>query len=1814
MTQIIFGFIACLFFFQHANAAQTSISEIYLGSREGDPASLVENVSTIHGDYTEVEVDVTVASPDSLVLSRFYSSRDTLPIATFGGWRFNPQCFLTMQKDPKGKTYSTAEGKFERTFVYLGNPDGSILTYVGWRNITNANKRVLFKVDAEMECAGIANTARGDVGAWTNLKNNELYYNPQNDTFELSLCTEGKRFYIKNQAGNFYSITHEILPSGNKIFYEFNNKNQLELIKETNASEKKVLAWIKINYGKTIHLETSDGKTVDYQFQQDPSGAQLLVSVARSDKPNLHYQYQVIDDHALLVKKTLPEGRFVHVDYYTDKANKHKVKNVTTPAGSGGTSTIHFAYDQDSTEVDGPGPRKAVYRFDENLQLVAIEQYLDGSLYRVHKKSWGRKSDAGNLIFTSLADASGNIFYHKYLIYDRMDKGNIIEEREYGDIAGTGPLALAVDDEGLVGNQDGSIKNFSYFIGKNTHGFFQRDAKGTGVKYWYKKGTNLLVKKLVLTKGSIDSEDEDYNSGIRQRFFYTYNDDAALTKVIVDDGREGDQKNFYSVKERMITCISPKQEMPNVGAPEVIEQKYSTTDGKSEFLIKRTVNHFDGQGNVSKQEIHDANGEHRYTINKRYVHGLLISETDPLGNETQYSYDGNQNLASEASSDTGMSIEYGYDLRNRLIHTIERDRKGNQFETELVYDAAGYKCCEKDRFGNLTIYENDSLGRPVRITYPDTSNGLHASLSPTYIYEYDLFDNPICVTDPNGRVLKKTYNLKGKPSQIEYLDGTKDIFRYDSGGNIHHHYCRNGTIDVFEYDYIGRPSKIEYFRKGDNPSKGYSFKNAVCEYSTFHKTSETDFRGKKTTYTYNGCGRLASLKKENQKVDFTYDSLGRTQSVKKWKSAKDFTLEVRDYDLLDRVVEERTESSSGQVLLHKKFVYNDAGELAQIIGYPQGKESVLMQYDYDGFGRIIKATNAVGSSTQVIYDDAYVNSWGQKGSKRTVIDPIGNSTEEIFDNDEHLIQVCKKDKAGKLLSCIDTAYDSAGNKVLEKAVVISTNGQSGDFAIEYSYTPGDQLETITVGKGSPEERVTRFEYNTYGELTKKFYPGAQTPILYQYDNRGDLEKVSYKEGKNDVEYKMYYDYNKNLTSMSRDNLSLYYSYDENELLTEEKVKDDFGSYQVTRAYDGEGKVKTLKFPDGSYVEYSYEGPLVKSVSRFDKNNKEIYTYAVASRDTMGNITEEILPGHLGARIQALDEAGRRVGIATDFFKDKVLGYDALDNIKKRETALEEEPFTTEYDYNALLQLISEKGEAEHNYSYDSIGNRLKKDNSLYKVNALNELIEAEGCIYTCHPNGNVATKVVDGKTWTYQSNPLNQIVSIKDDQITVNYTYDLTGKRFSKRLISKTKKRIQRFFYIDDTEIGCLDEKGEIVELKIPSNPNNPESPAIAIEIKKEIYVPFYDLQGNIACLLDHNRRRVVESYRYSAYGEEEILNDRGRTVSDSSVGNPWRFKGKRVDKEVGLIYFGYRYYDPQIGRWISPDPMGTIDGPNMYAFVRNNPIKYVDYFGFNSQLDPNCGCTQHGHPGWHNAPPGCVCICGRDGRSEAPANSYRSKMGSDIKSVLGGIGHGVVDFMVGSLHDLQTAAVYIGSAELEMSLHERINMIEAVEQSQMRQMDAVGSRIMGMMAMDESNALYQSFRSKTTMGLEIGSLVAGGYGAVKGVIGFSKLARMPVQVTKISKNISRLPSNPLHGTRYSKKVLLQMEKNLKTGQPDFHGFPKIVDNYANLGQRELIKGKDGLIRTKINLDGGYKGLDGHFEWIIEADSSVNHRLFVPNH
>ncbi len=54
------------------------------------------------------------------------------------------------------------------------------------------------------------------------------------------------------------------------------------------------------------------------------------------------------------------------------------------------------------------------------------------------------------------------------------------------------------------------------------------------------------------------------------------------------------------------------------------------------------------------------------------------------------------------------------------------------------------------------------------------------------------------------------------------------------------------------------------------------------------------------------------------------------------------------------------------------------------------------------------------------------------------------------------------------------------------------------------------------------------------------------------------------------------------------------------------------------------------------------------------------------------------------------------------------------------------------------------------------------------------------------------------------------------------------------------------------------------------------------------------------------------------------------------------RYSGKERDA-TGLYYYGYRYYQPWLGRWLSADPAGTIDGLNLYRMVRNNPVGLMD-------------------------------------------------------------------------------------------------------------------------------------------------------------------------------------------------------------------------------------------------------------------------------
>ena len=102
--------------------------------------------------------------------------------------------------------------------------------------------------------------------------------------------------------------------------------------------------------------------------------------------------------------------------------------------------------------------------------------------------------------------------------------------------------------------------------------------------------------------------------------------------------------------------------------------------------------------------------------------------------------------------------------------------------------------------------------------------------------------------------------------------------------------------------------------------------------------------------------------------------------------------------------------------------------------------------------------------------------------------------------------------------------------------------------------------------------------------------------------------------------------------------------------------------------------------------------------------------------------------------------------------------------------------------------------------------------------------------------------------------------------------------------------------------------------------------------------------------LLD-NSGNVVVRYVYDAWGNHAVLDANGADITDVNhigVLNPFRYRGYFYDEETGLYYLKSRYYDPEVGRFITIDGVSyidpeTINGLNLYAYCGNNPVMYTD-------------------------------------------------------------------------------------------------------------------------------------------------------------------------------------------------------------------------------------------------------------------------------
>ena len=109
----------------------------------------------------------------------------------------------------------------------------------------------------------------------------------------------------------------------------------------------------------------------------------------------------------------------------------------------------------------------------------------------------------------------------------------------------------------------------------------------------------------------------------------------------------------------------------------------------------------------------------------------------------------------------------------------------------------------------------------------------------------------------------------------------------------------------------------------------------------------------------------------------------------------------------------------------------------------------------------------------------------------------------------------------------------------------------------------------------------------------------------------------------------------------------------------------------------------------------------------------------------------------------------------------------------------------------------------------------------------------------------------------------------------------------------------------------------------------------LAIELAGLLYTSIKNHRGDICQLLTF--QGPAATYRYNAFG---------LYAHSGNIHSPWLFSSQRYDQSTSLYHFDKREYDPHIGRWLTPDPLGFADRLNLYAYVKNNPLIYVDPYG----------------------------------------------------------------------------------------------------------------------------------------------------------------------------------------------------------------------------------------------------------------------------
>jgi RHS repeat-associated protein len=861
----------------------------------------------------------------------------------------------------------------------------------------------------------------------------------------------------------------------------------------------------------------------------------------------------------------------------------------------------------------------------------------------------------------------------------------------------------------------------------------------------------------------------------------------------------------------------------------------------------------------------------------------------------------------------------------RHLKTMDLETGSDLYKFD--YDADGRIVFVSDRFGNSTAIERDAAGRPFAVVSPD---GMRTTLA-----------------------VDSRNHLTG----IRYPDGSAYGFEYTAAGLLTAKIEPAGNRFEHFFDSAGRLESASDQEQGNwqfaqsadaaglVTSTTLTAEGAVTTYqdrteSTGAYTSRiTDAAGGETVFSSAADG-LTSRK--SLSCGMVLDLLYGADTHYKFRTLKQ-TIETAPSNLKRTTLFEKTyQDTNGDwvpdritqtVTLNGKVTtrLNDNLQGNTVITTPQGRTTTVAydpqnllvsrvrtpnlydtQYSYDARGRTTIVTSNT-RQTALAYD---IN-----GNLAALTDSLGRQTRYEYDAVGRVTGVTRPDG-----SFVGFSHDGNGNLT----VLVNPSGVAHKFNYNKVNRPS--------GYTTPLSGSYQYRYDRDRRPTETVLPSGR--IIRNFYDQGRLMRTETLET---PEASIYFNYlcGSKLGSITKSGEGISYTYD-GSLLTSETASGSLNQAVSYSYNDDFARVQASYAGQATGYGYDNDGLLTQAgpfaITRHAGNGLPVAVSGAGLQLNRG------FNGHGEIDSQGVVVSGRAVSSWS-------LLRDNAGRIVRKTEAAGGPASSYDYVYDAngrLLKVLKDNVPVEE-YAYDENGTRVFEMNTLrgitgrsYEYSDEDHLLKAGEWTYQYNLDGFLTAKInstapTDRTLYSYSARGELLTVILPDGK-PIDYVCDPLGRRIAKKVNGVV---MEKYLWQGMTRLLAVYDGGNILRQRFEYADDRLP---VAMQIGGSNYYLTYDQVGSLRLVADASGN-VVKRITYDSFGS--ILED-----TNSSFTVPFGFAGGLHDRDTGLVRFGYRDYDPEVGRWTAKDPIGYHGGDtDLFGYVLNDPLNFIDLYGFSKFL-----------------------------------------------------------------------------------------------------------------------------------------------------------------------------------------------------------------------------------------------------------------------